>query len=78
MGTCAYEVFHLQRAFQERHKNRLPHGVYDDKQWTYTNKSESEMKNDRIAIEDHKNDLENLDKESYCVWDPVVGDFQST
>ena len=78
MGTCAYEVFHGQSVFQQRHKNRLPNGVHDDKQWIYPTKTESEMKKDQSKLEDQVNGQENLDKASYCVWDPVIGDVQGT
>ena len=79
MGSCgAYEVFHWQSVFHERHKNRLPNGVHDDKQWTYPNKTESDMKKDRLKLEEHLNGQDNLSKGSYCVWDPVIGDVQGT
>ena len=76
MGTCAYEVFHWQRVFQEKHKNRLPNGVYDDKHWDSPNKRESELIDTKLNDEDYENVHENYDKTSSCVWDPVIGGFQ--
>ena len=73
MGTCAYDILHWQRVFQERNKRNLPCGVYDDKKWTSSNNREDITKEEGgINMKAVENAHEKLEKKS-SVWSPFTG-----
>ena len=73
MGTCAYDILHWQRVFQERNKKNLPCGVYDDKKWTSSNNREDITQEEGgINMKAVENAHKKLEKKS-SVWSPFTG-----
>ena len=73
MGTCAYDILHWQRVFQERNKRNLPCGVYDDKKWTSSNNREDITQEEGgISMKAVENAHKKLEKKS-SVWSPFTG-----
>ena len=71
MGTCAYDVLHWQRVYQERNKRNLPCGVHDDKKWTSPKDGENKPQEGGLEMKDIPNAHKKLEKKS-SVWSPFA------